>query len=327
MPPSIERLRRLAGHPRIRLVLKLGLSAALLYWLAGKVDGTALRAHAEHIDWRLVACALLIHVTLPILVAERWRLLCRRLNIPLTRRQALQNVYVGQFFNQLLPSALGGDAMRVVQLARWHMPLSVAMGSIVLDRLAALSAVPFMLLPGLAVFGDAVPTATLGAAIALSFAGVVAFWTVVVSIERLMPGALVERWAILRKLTAVAEPARRVLSSPGTVIAALGLSFATHGLSGVSMWLLAQALGADVAVAPFVVLTPLVILVTAVPVSVGGWGVREGAVVTALSAIQVPRDVALLTSILFGFVMIVASVVGGTIWLFGGGAKPDRSSP
>ncbi|MBE9556580.1 MAG: flippase-like domain-containing protein, partial [Proteobacteria bacterium] len=78
-------------------------------------------------------------------------------------------------------------------------------------------------------------------------------------------------------------------------------------------------LGLNVGLFESLVLVPAVILLSTVPVSIGGWGLREGLMVVALGLAGVPADAALSVSILFGLAMIVAGLPGGVLWLMAGG--------
>jgi len=59
----------------------------------------------------------------------------------------------------------------------------------------------------------------------------------------------------------------------------------------------------------------LVILVTTLPISIAGWGVREGAMVTAFALVGVPREGALVLSLMLGILGIVMMIPGGVLWL------------
>jgi hypothetical protein len=66
-------------------------------------------------------------------------------------------------------------------------------------------------------------------------------------------------------------------------------------------------------------------MVTAIPISIGGWGVREGAMITALGLVHMPSSAALTTSIAFGLIMMLVGVPGALLMLFGPAAsKPPR---
>ena len=67
-----------------------------------------------------------------------------------------------------------------------------------------------------------------------------------------------------------------------------------------------------------VLLVPPVILITVVPVSIAGWGVREGAMVVAFGFLNVPANAAFAVSVLFGLTLAVASLPGSLFWWLGG---------
>ena len=82
---------------------------------------------------------------------------------------------------------------------------------------------------------------------------------------------------------------------------------------------LARALGVAVDFLDCLVLVPPVILVSTLPISLAGWGVREGAMVAAFGLIGIAAYQALGVSVAFGLVAIVVGVPGGVVWLLGGG--------
>jgi glycosyltransferase 2 family protein len=109
--------------------------------------------------------------------------------------------------------------------------------------------------------------------------------------------------------------ARQVFLSFHCISSTTLLSVVIHVSIGISPWLLAFGLGVRAPPVYFIVLAPLVISITAVPISIGGWGLREGAMVTAMSLIGIPVSTSLTISVEFGLVMIVVGMPGGLIWL------------
>ena len=87
--------------------------------------------------------------------------------------------------------------------------------------------------------------------------------------------------------------------------------------------MLALALGINITLLDCLVLVPPVMLVTTLPISIAGWGVREGAMVAAFGFVGVPAQESLLLSLLFGVLGIVVALPGGLIWLAGGGKRAE----
>ena len=85
----------------------------------------------------------------------------------------------------------------------------------------------------------------------------------------------------------------------------------------------ARALGIELATMDALVLIPPAILASMLPISIAGWGVREGAMVATLTYAGVSEVDALVVSIMFGFTMVVSSMPGGLLWLANKSRRPS----
>ena len=99
------------------------------------------------------------------------------------------------------------------------------------------------------------------------------------------------------------------------------LSFATHGLLVMASWVFLSAItgpdGNAIGIGPLLALVPLVMLMTVLPVSLGGWGVREVAMVTVLTPLGVPAAAAVTMSVCLGLGQFLIGLPGGLLWLRG----------
>jgi len=118
-----------------------------------------------------------------------------------------------------------------------------------------------------------------------------------------------------RGMTQLARATRHVLLSPRRLVPPLLLALVIHfGVSFV-VWLIARGSDVHVSIGQCFVLVPVVVLFSMVPVSIAGWGVREGAMVVALGLVGVARAPALAVSVLFGLTLAVSGLPGGFLWL------------
>jgi uncharacterized protein (TIRG00374 family) len=131
------------------LLLRVGITAALLWYVFGKVDFAALRGRALDFSPLLIAVAVLILGAQVVAGALRWRHVIRGIHDRLPFAAVFQLTFVGMFFNQALPSAIGGDAMRVRHGYRYGLPLRAAFNSVLLDRVIAMTALLLVMLAGL----------------------------------------------------------------------------------------------------------------------------------------------------------------------------------
>jgi glycosyltransferase 2 family protein len=190
--------------------------------------------------------------------------------------------------------------------------------------LAALTAIaiagaPFILLRSGAHPSLMVPVLALGAVLAAS-AGLLLF-------DRFEgPLAALLRWLsfgaappwMYRMLEAGAWAARStrlmLIAWPGGALTLI-ISLLNQLLIGYVAFLLLAAMGDSVGLGWVLVLFPAVLLLSMLPISLGGWGVRESAMVVAFALVGVPADAALATSILYGLCLLAASLPGGLVWL------------
>ena len=119
--------------------LKIAISAALLYWAFRSVDLAALRGHFARLDPFWVGLAIVALLAQIAVAGLRWARITSELDLALPARRAIRFSAVAAFFNQALPSTIGGDAMRVWLLGRTDRHWKKAIYSVVVDRVAGVA--------------------------------------------------------------------------------------------------------------------------------------------------------------------------------------------
>lgn len=304
---------------------KLALTAAIIWFLATRIDlGDAAR-QAATIRPDMLALAVVLMLLQVLISAVRWQAVLRAIGALLAFRQVFEIFYIGVFFNIALPSSVGGDAVRMWKSRRAGLSLSGAVNGVMLERVVTVFGLVLMVavtqplllrrlpdLPGTWVF----PVLTL-----VALAGIVGLMLL-----DSLPATL-RRWAVVRGLGHLAQDSRRLFLIPRN--ATLSLVWALLGHVNLALTVLVLALGLDLGVdiVDCLVLVPPVILITTLPISIAGWGVREMAMVTAFGFVGVPPASGLALSVLFGLVIVVTSLPGGVLWLLSGaGREAEQSS-
>ena len=131
------------------------------------------------------------------------------------------------------------------------------------------------------------------------------------------------RWLPLRAVAYIAADARTVFLNVSVAGKLIAISVAALTNMAITAWLIALALDLSLSLADCLVFVPVVVLASTMPVSIGGWGVREGAMVVLLATVGVSSANALALSVLFGLTGIVISLPGVAIWLAGGHKRLD----
>jgi len=313
----------LSGSPRkwIAFAAKTVVTGGLIWLVVRGVDFESAMTRMARMSApsAIIAVGLLM---LHCLVAGwRWRMVMRLFGAPLPLRDSIRLFFEGYFFNNALPSTIGGDGVRIYRAMRLGMPFGASVSGVLLDRVTGLTGLFIIVAAGQPLlYARVEDTTTRLAFAAVLLAGVMGIAAMILARyipERFIPGRLREP---VHKLSAAT---RTAYLHPAVSLPVLGLAVLVQGIIVLSVHVIAVGLGLDVGLFESLVLVPAVILLSTVPVSIGGWGVREGLMVMALGLAGVPAEGALSVSILFGLAQIAAGLPGGALWLAAGGGGTD----
>jgi len=297
------------------LVLKFLVTVGLLWWLASKIDLRAMAQQFRSIQvfWA-VATLVLLFVQL-LLTGIRWYIVGLVVSATLGLRLAVRLMLIGHFFSQVLPTAVGGDAVRAWMLARETAQLGRSIVSIVCDRVAALVVLTIVV----ALSMPLLSLAGLHAPIVENLAIVVPTLTVCGVLFLLFFGKRVSEMfqgnRLLRPAGILVGNLRIVFFTSVKSVQILGLALLVQLVMLVAVLACAMALGIKLG-APHLLLIPSILLVSMVPISFAGWGVRESAMVVGLGFAGLSAPEALAISLLLGLAQIVIGIPGGAMWLF-----------
>ncbi len=314
----------------LALTLKFLVSGFLIWFLISKIDLGEARERLADVDPSMLAAALAVILFQICIGGLRWQAVLRAIGTPLSILKSTQLFYIGAFFNQILPSSVGGDAVRVYKAYREGIGLRGSVNGVLLER--AVTVVALVILVDLTQpwFMPRVDEATMkliGPGIVLVTLAVVAGLGFLMMLDRLPEG--LRRWRVVRGLGNLGIDARKVFLSLRNLMPVLAFGILTHINISFCVFLLAVALSLDVTWLDCLVLVPPVLLVMTLPISIAGWGVRETAMVAAFGLIGVPEGGAAVLGFLLGLVGIVAAAPGGIIWLMSRnrGETLDYSTP
>lgn len=296
----IARLRAaMRAHPRamagLRVVASAGLLALTLVW----VDADALGAALRGADPRWLAVALALSVPQLLLVAWRWSFTARRMGLLLPLREALSEYYASVLLNSVLPGGVVGDVARVArQVEGGERPLGVVARAVVLERAVGQGVQLLVLMVGAAAWGlgdllvAAVATVLLAAVVSVAIA--TGPWRHGPVLRQELRAAVLEPRALAVQLT----------SSLGSLLALVGMFHAC-----------AIAIGSALSPVQALVLVPWILATTVLPISLGGWGVRELGAAALFPLAGLPAAEGAASSVLFGAVSLVSVLPGAAVLL------------
>ena len=301
-------------RPLLVLAVRIIVSLGLLYLALRGIHLSAIQERLSGINVSWMALAVLATLVQIALGALRWREITERCDAPLSDLQAVRFCMIGAFFNQTLPSTIGGDAMRLWLVGRTGAGWRAATYSVLVDRAIGLIALAIIIVLSLpwsySLIGD--PNGRF-ALVLVDMAAICA------GLGFLLFGRLSWRWLThwwpIRHIHACAVIANRVLfdrrSGPKIAV----LSLLVHVLAVVIAWCCVKAIAAPADFEQLFMLIPPIMLITMLPISIAGWGVREATMMVAFGyAGLVPAD-GTVVSLLFGAAYFIVGAIGGLVWI------------
>jgi uncharacterized protein (TIRG00374 family) len=307
-----------SGGRWIWFLLKLAVTAALVTWLLHGVGLSGLVEAWQKVSFGAMLAALALQFVAYAVALWRWWLLLRYANVHVPYLSVKPAYYMGLFFNQLLPTGVGGDAVRTYQLYRKGIALRPLVGSAIMDRLIGLFSMIYLAIGGLLTAHLFVlPRHDKAALAAFAISAALGFLLLFLpSTHRLLQRPLA-RWRHLRlagMVSDILEICHSYGRSPRLLSGALLLSFALQCVEVAVYMLLGEDLGLGLSPATYLAIVPLTFAAASIPVSLGGLGVREGVFVGLMVTAGIEKQAAVALAILF-LAVLWASVLPG-LWLF-----------
>ncbi len=306
--------------------IKILISVALLYLALSKVNlfELASRINVSSLGWlALAVAATLLQLLVGVL---RWREVSDACRAPLALGQAIRFNLIGTFFNQTLPSSIGGDAVRLWLVARDGAGWRAATYSIFVDRAIGLIALAIIIVASLPWSYELIGDPNGRAALAL-----VDFAALAAGLGFLVLGALpwpwLKHWWATHHLHACAVIADRILFSRDRGPKVAILSLFVHVLTVTIAWCVVQSIAAPVSFGQTFQLIPPVMLITMLPISIAGWGVREATMGLAFGYAGLMTNEGVNISLLFGAVSFVVGAFGGLVWVFSAEKAAQGTAP
>jgi hypothetical protein len=297
-----------------------GLAVAYLVW---KIDlETSIDVLLDASPWWfLLAAAIMILTALP--MALRWQWMMAAQAMPDSFLWLTRAYFVSYAAGQILPTAIGGDAVRVVETARRHPGRMGDVTAIVLLERGLGGAATVLL--GAVGFVLAIGRYDLGAYLWLELlfvlgTFVLAFVFFARSARPLLALSrpLLRRFRLERPLRAFYDGVHAFRSHGRVLGAAFVLTLALQAVRILAIWATARAVGIDLSPRVFYVMGPLFFLILLVPITLNGIAVREAFFVSFLGTVGVDPDAAFASGFLFFLVTTALAVPGGVILLWEG---------
>ena len=301
---------------------KLAVTGSLIYWVVlPKIDLDAAIDRMDRLSPGLLLIAgALIFFQNAIVVAWRWERVVAAIDRALPPWRLLKTTIITLFFNQVLPSTVGGDGMRIWFLRGMGRTIGVAIRSVVIDRLIGFFGLLLLGFGGslylMARIEEPGPVWVV-ALVSLGGLVLIALAPSLVSTLTWLPFDRIRQAleTLAREVNLLARDRPRLALLVGASI--LGqLALAT------AVFCLARDLEVPLDLLGAVAVVPGVMVASSIPISIAGWGVREAAMIVGLGLLGVGQSDAAIISIGFALLVLIFGLLGGLVWVVRGSPKP-----
>jgi len=300
---------------------KVAVTGLLLYFVLREVALVEVAARLAELSlWPLIAAAGLIGLQSVVVVTWRWERILGAIDRAVAPWRLVGVVVISLFFNQVLPSTVGGDGMRMWLLRRRGRPLGAAVRSVIIDRLLGLLGLLLLSLAGaLGLVWRYPESVPVWSAMGVALVGIVviAGAPLLLRLSGWLPFE-----APRRHLETIAAEVETLWRGKALLVQLVGASVLGHLFLCLAIWFTALAIGIACPLLETLAVLPAILLAAALPVSIAGWGVREGGMVVGLGLLGVATSDAALISVFFGLLQLAFGAAGGLAWLLQHSPRP-----
>jgi uncharacterized protein (TIRG00374 family) len=296
-------------------VLRVLVSAVLLVVVLAYADVGSVARALRDADWTWFLAALGLMAVAVVVGALRWRLLLQEAHIDVSVIRAVRTFAGAMVLNNVLPTSIGGDALRTWLVGKESGRLVRAVTATIVDKVTALLCLYAVAWSALALDGGTVPGSVVHVFTWLSVGLIGALVVTVLAAAGVRP--------VVRRFP---ERLRSMLSdtwvtlhtwgrSPRTIALVVALGLAYQVLAVLVLVMVGKTVGVELSFALAAVSTAIVLVAMLIPISVGGLGVREGGYVLILGKAGISAADATTLSLLSAVVIVIAgaAVVAGTV--------------
>lgn len=295
------------------VLVKCLVSGGLIFWLSTKIDILQVWQIIQGLHGGILALVLLLLWATCAGIAKRWQLVVRLTDKTVPLSGLVKATFIGVFFNQLLPSSVGGDFFRILAVRRHGISLNEAVTGVIVDRVFGFLSLGILCLLAIPAEGQILLNSDLK-------------WPFLLTLLLLggvMGGGIIlllipTRWLhypLTRPLIPLTEMIQRMSSHKALVASILINSLVTSLLLISGLQVLMMAFDIPLTWGQGAAILPAVLLLASLPISFAGWGLREGTMIVALGVYGVPPETALALSLVYGMLHLASAIPGLGLWI------------
>ncbi|MDD5668757.1 MAG: lysylphosphatidylglycerol synthase transmembrane domain-containing protein [Candidatus Omnitrophica bacterium] len=302
----------------VLIILRISISIGVLIFLFTKVDIHSIAAVLSKMNKPYVFLAFIVYFLTYLFAFYRWKAIIDGVKIPLKSRQIFLSFAGGMFFNLFLPTSIGGDFVRSIDLSVHTKKPKEVVATVILDRLSGYVGL-VILAVGAILFGwrivqDSLVLFSLGFIILGLLVILFVFFNPFLygKINRFLRSDNAGK--VRETITGVHQQIHYFRNQKALIVENILISVIIQSIAPVVYFILAGALGIKVSLLPFFIFLPIISAITLLPITLGGLGLREASAMFFFAKIGILRDQAFAMSLVTFFFMAIISGCLGIIY-------------
>lgn len=308
----------------MKVLLKSAASIILIVWLLSHVDWQLVIDNLKMLQlWVLLLVFMIFTVQFPI-SAWKWQLSLKLHQLDYGFFYLLKVISIGFFFNNFLPSSIGGDAYRIIKTVPDEGFKSRAISAVLLDRIIGFSALVVCgFLGGVLLLGHDDNPFVKGYVL-LCLVGGAVFITMIILLKLGFFAKYIQYLKNIKKLDILMHNLSHIWKNPKLIIKILAVSLLFQALAIFTIGLLFDALNTGGGYEKYALIAAIVGLSSVIPLSINGIGIIEGAFAVSAVQLGLGYNEAIIVAFMLRIIVLPLSLVCGLVYLLDGNKKSEN---
>lgn len=301
---------------RFSLPLKILASLLMLAWMFSTIEWPEMVQILRQVNLTWIALALVWLIVSVGISAYKWQLILKASHLDVPMRVLWRNYWAGLFFNNFLPSSIGGDGLRIYWVGKLTGDMAGSTTSVVVERVLATIGLCLTAVIATSLTNVGIPYLLSFFLIIMTAGSLILLFILFPQLANGLQKHLTRLPKAQVFLSEVITHGNRLRNQPGLLFQALIGSMLFQICVVMVNWCIFRALSA-VELNPIeaAVIIPATSVAAMLPIGINGYGVREGAYIALFAHMGISSYVALTASILFALLVSLSSLWGGWIWI------------
>jgi len=292
----------------IKTLLKVLFSFVILFLVFKNIDVHILLSHIHDVSYGTLFFSITFFYLHLLIQFYRWYLILFSLEVKVKKYFIFRVISISFLFGQILPSGIGTDGIKLFLLKKNGFSFKNTILSIFIDRIIQLIVLISIIIVSYKFYVSEIKIVYPYFLLVLILILVILF--LCLTIFRNILRNFLLKSTVYSALSSSKKILINFLSHKRIILIIFLLYLISHLFIVTPIYLLISDMGFDISFILLFIYIPLVLILSQIPISVGGWGLREVSMIGFLSFIDVPKEIAFATSIILGFSMLISRLPG-----------------